>query len=311
MKNFINIRDISSKDLKKIILDAKKRKAKRKKLNYLEPDKDIPLKGRFLIQMFEKSSTRTRLSFYLAIRQLGGGALNLRKDELHFGEGGESIYDTAKILSSYGDIFMFRTDSDKKLQEFKKYINIPIINGLSPSSHPTQILSDIFTIEEITKKSINNLNICWIGDSNNVLNSLIEASVKFSFNLKIGCPKKYEPNKSLINWAKKNKSKIKIFNDPKKAILDSKVIFADKFIGIYDKKNKKKKIKDFKNFQVNSKLMGYTKKNAIFLHCLPASRGQEVSSEVIDGKQSKVWQQALNRLHVQKSILLYCLEKLR
>ena len=311
MKNFINIKDISAKDLKKIIFDAKKRKAKRKKLNYLDPDKDAPLKGRLLIQMFEKSSTRTRLSFYLAIRQLGGGALNLRKDELHFGEGGESIHDTAKILSNYGDIFMFRTDSDKKLQEFKRYIKIPIINGLSPSSHPTQILSDIFTIEEIKKQSVHNLNICWIGDSNNVLNSLIEASVKFSFNLKIGCPKKYEPNKSLINWTKKNKGKIQIFNDPKKAISNSDVVFADKFIGIYDKKNKKKKIKDFKNFQVNSKLMSCAKKNAIFLHCLPASRGQEVSAEVIDGKQSKVWQQALNRLYVQKSILLYCLEKLR
>ena len=311
MKNFINIKDIPTRDLKKILVDAKKRKVRRKKLNHLEHDKGIPLKGRFLIQMFEKSSTRTRLSFYLAIRQLGGGALNLRKDELHFGEGGESIHDTAKILSNYGDIFMFRTDSDKKLQEFKKYIKIPIINGLSPSSHPTQILSDIFTIEEITKKSINALNICWIGDSNNVLNSLIEASIKFSFNLKIGCPKKYQPNKFLTNWVKKNKSKIKIFNDPKKAILNSDVVFADKFIGVYDNKNKKKKIKDFKNFQVNSKLMSYAKKKAIFLHCLPASRGQEVSAEVIDGKQSKVWQQALNRLHVQKSILLYCLEKLR
>jgi ornithine carbamoyltransferase len=131
VNNFINIRDISAKDLKKILFDAKKRKVKRKKLNYLEPDKDIPLKGGFLIQMFEKSSTRTRLSFYLAIRQLGGGALNLRKDELHFGEGGESVHDTAKILSNYGDIFMLRTDSDKKLQEFKRYIKIPIINGLS------------------------------------------------------------------------------------------------------------------------------------------------------------------------------------
>ena len=311
MRNFINIIDIPIQDLKKIISDAKKRKTKRKKLNYLEPDKDIPLKGRFLIQMFEKSSTRTRLSFYLAIRQLGGGALNLRKDELHFGEGGESIHDTAKILSNYGDIFMLRTDSDKKLEEFKKYINIPIINGLSPSSHPTQILSDVFTIEEITKKSIGTLNICWIGDSNNVLNSLIEASIKFSFNLKIGCPRKYEPKKFLLNFIKKNKSKIKIFNDPKKAILNSDVVFADKFTGLYDKKNRKKKIKDFKNFQVNSKLMSYAKKKAIFLHCLPASRGQEVSTDVIDGKQSKVWQQALNRLHVQKSILLYCLEKLR
>ena len=153
MKNFINIRDISKKDLKKIIFDSKIRKKKRSKLNNLDTDKDIPLKGKFLIQMFEKSSTRTRLSFYLAIRQLGGGVLNLRKDELHFGEGGESIHDTAKILSNYGDIFMFRTDSDKKLQEFKRYIKIPIINGLSPSSHPTQILSDIFTIEEIKKQT--------------------------------------------------------------------------------------------------------------------------------------------------------------
>ena len=311
MKNFINIKDIPSKDLKKILFDAKKRKVKRKNLNSLESDKDIPLKGRFLIQMFEKSSTRTRLSFYLAIKQLGGGALNLSKDELHFGKGGESVHDTAKILSNYGDIFMLRTDSDKKIQEFKKYIKIPIINGLSPSSHPTQILSDIFTIQEIKKKSIHNLNICWIGDSNNVLNSLIEASVKFSFNLKIGSPKKYEPKQSLINWAKKNKSKIQIFNNPKKAILNSDVVFADKFIGLYGKKNKKKKLKDFKNFQVNSNLMKLAKKSSIFLHCLPASRGEEVSAKVLDGRQSKVWQQALNRLHVQKSILLYCLDKLR
>ena len=311
MKNFINIKDIPEKDLKKIIVDAKRRKKKRKKLNNLDVDKGVPLKGKFLIQMFEKSSLRTRLSFYLAIRQLGGSALDLRTDELHLSKGGESIHDTAKIISNYGDIFILRTDSDKKLLEFKKFLNIPVINALSPSSHPTQILSDIFTIEEIKKKSINKLNICWIGDGNNVLNSLIEASVKFSFNLKIGSPKKYEPSKSLINWARKNKSKIKIFNDAKKAILNSDIVFADKFIGVYDKSNKKKKIKDFKNFQVNSELMRYANKKAIFLHCLPASRGQEVSAKVIDGKQSKVWQQALNRVHVQKSILLYCLEKLR
>ena len=311
MKNFINIKDIPEKDLKKILVDAKRRKKKRKKINNLDVDKGVPLKGKFLIQMFEKSSLRTRLSFYLAIRQLGGGALDLRTDELHLSKGGESIHDTAKIISNYGDIFILRSDSDKKLLEFKKFLNIPVINALSPSSHPTQILSDIFTIEEIKKKSINKLNICWIGDGNNVLNSLIEASVKFSFNLKIGSPKKYEPSKSLINWARKNKSKIKIFNDAKKAILNSDIVFADKFIGVYDKSNKKKKIKDFKNFQVNSELMRYANNKAIFLHCLPASRGQEVSAKVIDGKQSKVWQQALNRVHVQKSILLYCLEKLR
>ena len=151
MNHFINLIDIPATNLRKMINDAKKRKTKRKNLNSLVPDKDIPLKGKFLVQMFEKSSLRTRLSFYLAIRQLGGGALNLRKDELHFGEGGESIHDTAKIISNYGDVFMLRTDSDIKLKKFKKYLKIPIINGLSVSGHPTQILSDIFTIEEISK----------------------------------------------------------------------------------------------------------------------------------------------------------------
>ena len=180
MKHFIDLKDIKIKDLKRIILDAKKRKKMRNKLNTLEVDKGSPLKGKLLIQMFEKSSLRTRLSFYLAIKQLGGGTITLRSNELHLGQGGESIADTAKILSTYGDGFMLRTDSDEKVNNFKKYLTIPIINGLSPSSHPTQVLSDIFTVEEIKKKPIKNLNICWIGDSNNVLNSLIAASVKFS-----------------------------------------------------------------------------------------------------------------------------------
>ena len=310
MKNFLNIRDISKSDLRKIILDAKKRKLKRRKLNLLDPDQDEPLKGKFLIQMFEKSSLRTRLSFYLAIRQLGGGALNLRNDEIHLGIGGESIHDTAKILSNYGDIFMFRTDSDKKMQEFKKYMEIPIINGLSPTSHPTQILSDIFTIEEIKKKSISQLNISWIGDCNNVLNSLIEASIKFSFYLKIGVPKKYMPNRSILSLIKKTKNKISIYNDPKKAINNADVVFADKFIGLNDKVNKKKKLNDFKKYQVNKYLMKHANKNAIFLHCLPASRGHEVTGDIIDGKQSVVWHQAVNRCHLQKSILLYCFDKI-
>jgi len=210
MKHFINLKDISSKDLRKIIIDAKKRKYARKKLNNLEIDKGKPLRGKLLIQMFEKSSLRTRLSFYLAIRQLGGSALTLRPDELHLSKGGESIEDTAKILSNFGDAFMLRTDSDEKLEEFKKYLSIPIINGLSPSSHPTQILSDIFTVEEIKKKPISKLNITWIGDTNNVLNSLIAASIKFAFKLKIGCPKNYQPNPGIMNYIKKNKNKISI-----------------------------------------------------------------------------------------------------
>ena len=309
MKHFINLKDIPASDLRRIIQDAKKRKIKRKKLNTLDVDKDAPLKGKLLVQMFEKSSLRTRLSFYLAIKQLGGGTITLRGNELHLGKEEESLADTAKILSTYGDGFILRTDSDEKIEEFIKYLTIPIINGLSPSSHPTQILSDVFTVEEIKKKPISKLNICWIGDSNNVLNSLIAASVKFSFKLNIGCPKNYVPQKFILSWAKKNKGKITIFNDAKKAATNADVIFSDKVVSLNDKVNKAKKISDFKNFKINHRLMSVAKKDVIFLHCLP--RGTEVSNEVFLGKNSKVWQQALNRVHVQKSILLYSFGKLR
>jgi ornithine carbamoyltransferase len=309
MNHFITLKDIPATELRKIVNDAKKRKEKRKKFSTLDIDKDNPLKGKLLIQMFEKLSLRTRLSFYLAIKQLGGGTITLRANELHLGKRGESLADTARILSTYGDGFMLRADSDKKIEEFSKYLTIPIINGLSPSSHPTQVLSDIFTVEEIKKKPISKLNICWIGDSNNVLNSLIAASVKFSFKLSIGCPKGYEPKKLILDWVKKNKKRVHIYNDVKKAATNADVIFSDKVISLNDKVNKIKKIKDFRNFQINSKTMSFAKKDATFLHCLP--RGKEVSSEVFLGKNSKVWLQALNRVHVQKSILLYCFGKLR
>ena len=309
MKHFINLKDIPSKDLRKIIIDAKQRKKKRKKLNILEPDKGSPLKGKMLVQMFEKASSRTRISFYLAIKQLGGGTLTLRSNELHLGQGGETIADTAKILSTYGDGFMLRTDDDKKIEDFQKHLKIPIINGLSPSSHPTQVLSDIFTVEEIKKKPISKLKICWIGDSNNVLDSLIAASVKFSFRLSIGCPKKFAPGKKVKDWVSKNKKKIFIYHDPKKAALDADVIFSDKVISLNDKVNKKRKKQQFKKFKIKKEIFNYTKKNCIFLHCLP--RGDEVEEDVFLGKNSHVWQQALNRVHVQKSILLYCFGKLR
>jgi len=207
MRHFINLKDVAAKDLKKIIADAKRRKNLRKNLSALDIDRGAPLKGKILIQMFEKASSRTRISFYLAIKQLGGGTLTLRSNELHLGQGGESITDTAKVLSTYGDGFMLRTDSDKKIEDFKKFLSIPLINGLSPSSHPTQVLSDIFTVEEIKKKPISKLNICWIGDSNNVLNSLIAASVKFSFKLSIGCPKNLNQDKKLEIGSKKIKKK--------------------------------------------------------------------------------------------------------
>ncbi|MDC0939957.1 ornithine carbamoyltransferase [Candidatus Pelagibacter sp.] len=309
MKHFINLKDIPAKDLRKIIIDAKKRKKLRKNLSTLEVDKGSPLKGKMLIQMYEKASSRTRISFYLAIKQLGGGTLTLRSNELHLGQGGESISDTAKILSTYGDGFMLRTDSDKKIEDFKNYLSIPVINGLSPSSHPTQVLSDVFTAEEIKKKPISKLNICWIGDSNNVLDSLIAASVKFSFKLSIGCPKNFEPGKEVRAWVKKNNKKIFIYNDPRKAAIGADVIFSDKVISLNDKVNKKKKIEQFKKFKIDKKLMSYAKKDCIFLHCLP--RGSEVSDEVFLGEKSHIWQQALNRVHVQKSILLYCFGELR
>ena len=309
MNNFINLKDISSSDLRKILLEAKKRKKKRNRLSTLDEDKDVPLKGKLLIQMFEKPSSRTRLSFYLAIKQLGGGTMTLKSNEIHLGKGGESLADTAKILSTYGDGFMLRTDSNKKIEEFCKYSKIPIINGLSPSSHPTQILSDVFTIEEIKKKPISKLNITWIGDCNNVLNSLIAASVKFSFKLNIGCPKNYKPKQFILNWVKKNKREVNIFHDPKKAVKNADVIFSDKVISLNDQVNIKKKKKDFEKFHIDQKLLNKAKNNVIFLHCLP--RGSEVSDKVFLGKNSKVWLQALNRVHVQKSILLYCFGKLR
>jgi len=309
MRNFLNLKDISVKDLKKILFDAKRRKRLRKKLNTLEVDKGAPLKGKLLIQMFEKSSLRTRLSFYLAIKQLGGSTLTLRPDELHLSKGGESIQDTAKILSNFGNAFMLRTDSDEKLEEFKNYLSIPLINGLSPGSHPTQILSDIFTVEEIKRRPISSLNIAWVGDSNNVLNSLIAASIKFSFNLRIGCPSKYGPNKKIMQYIKSNKNKIFITNNSKKAVKGADVIFSDKVISMNDKVNKIKKLNQFKKFKINKELISFAKKNCIFLHCLP--RGKEVEEDVFLSKQSKVWQQALNRVHVQKSILLYCFGKLR
>ena len=309
MKNFINLKDIPANDLRKILKDSKKRKKKRKSLKGLIEDKDQPLKGKLIIQMYEKQSSRTRLSFFLAINQLGARSITVKPNELHLGKGGESLIDTAKILSTYGDCFMMRTDSDEKIKNFSKNLSIPIINLLSPSSHPTQILSDIFTIEEIKKKEISKLNITWIGDCNNVLNSLIAASIKFNFKLTIGCPKEFGPSLSILNWLKRLKKKVVIFHDVIKAATNADVILTDKVISINDRVDKKRKINKFKKFFISQKVMNKAKKDCIFLHCLP--RGNEVDENVFNGKNSRVWEQALNRVHVQKSILLYCFDKLR
>jgi len=307
MKNFINISDISKSDLRKIIDNAKLRKEKRSNLNKNSIDPDAPLDGKILIMLFEKPSTRTRISFDLAVKQLGGKSLILNPDEIHYGSGDESLHDTAKVLSQYADIVMLRTHAHKNVLEFSKNLNIPIINGLTNLSHPCQIMSDVMTFEEL-KGPIRNRKIAWLGDGNNVAYSLIEAAVQFEFQLSIACPKGYEPDKKILQWAKKNKGNILITKNPLEASRDADCVISDKWISMGDKINKNKKKNALKPYQVNKKIMKSAKKDSIFMHCLPASRGEEVTDDVMDGKQSAVWLEALNRIHVQKSIIEWCLK---
>ena len=306
MKNFINISDISKTDLRKILDNAKSRKEKRSNLNKNSIDPDAPLDGKILIMLFEKPSTRTRISFDLAVKQLGGKSLILNTDEIHYGSGAESLHDTAKVLSQYADIVMLRTHAHKNVLEFSKNLNIPIINGLTNLSHPCQIMSDVMTFEEL-KGPIRNKKIAWLGDGNNVVYSLIEAAVQFEFQLSIACPKGYEPDKKILQWAKKNNGNILITKNPLEASTDADCIITDKWISMGEKINNKKK-KLLKIYQVNKKIMKLAKPDAIFMHCLPANRGEEVTNEVIDGKQSAVWLEALNRIHAQKSIIEWCLK---
>ena len=303
MKNFVNLADIDKKDLRKIIDLAKKRKKEDKK----DIESGKRLKGKTLIMIFEKKSLRTRISFELAMKQLGGELLTLNLKDSHYGSGGESIHDTAKVISQYGDIVMMRANDHKNFLKFQKNLDIPIINGLTNISHPCQIMADIMTFEEL-KGSIENKKIAWLGDGNNVVYSLIEASVKFNFELVIASPKKFQPDKKILNWAKNKNKKILITQDPKEAVNLADCVMTDKWISMGDKSNENNKKKLLKSYQVNKKIMNLAKSGAIFMHCLPANRGEEVTNEVIDGKQSAVWLEALNRMHVQKSIIEWCLE---
>ena len=308
MKNFLNISDHSSKELRAIIDEAKARKIKRKELNKSAPDEDKPFEGKSIAMIFEKPSTRTRISFDIAAKQLGGSSIILNPDGIHYGKGDESLKDTARVLTEYVDIVMLRTSSHKNLEEFGKYLDIPIINGLSDISHPCQIMSDILTYEE-SNGLITGKTVSWLGDgNNNMSNSLIEAAGKFNFNLRIGCPKKYTPSNEVLSWAKKNKVKLLVTTKPDEAVKNSDCIMTDKWISMNDKVNKKQKKKTLKPYQVNKKLMSKAKSDAIFMHCLPVGRGEEVTDEIIDGKQSVVWRQALNRVHAQKSIIKWCLD---
>ena len=307
MKNFLNISDLSSQELREIIEEAKTRKLKRKKLNKSAADFDQPFTGKSMIMIFEKPSTRTRISFDIAVKQLGGSSIILDPNGTHYGKGDESIKDTAKVFSEYADIIMIRTSAHKNLENLAKHSNIPVINGLSELSHPCQIMSDILTFEE-AKGNVQGKTIAWLGDgNNNMSNSFIEAAARFKFTLNIGCPDNYKPNKKILDWAKKNKANINILKNPSEAVKNVDCIMTDKWVSMNDKVNKNKKKKLLKGYQVNKKLMKLAKTDAIFMHCLPVNRGDEVTDEIIDGKQSVVWTQALNRVHVQKSIINWCL----
>tara|TARA_Y100001970_G_C14128875_1_gene800518 strand:+ start:259 stop:1155 length:897 start_codon:yes stop_codon:yes gene_type:complete len=298
LKSFINLSDIDKEELRQIIDSAKKNKKIKTNTN---------LKGKTLIMIFEKKSLRTRISFELAMKQLGGELLTLNLKDSHYGDGGESIHDTAKVLSQYGDIVMMRANKHENFMKFKKNLDIPIINGLTNLSHPCQIMADVMTFEEL-KGPIENKKIAWVGDGNNVVYSLIEAAIKFNFQLNIASPKKFWPDKKILNWAKNNNGKIIITKDPKEAVKLVDCVMTDKWISMNDKSNKQKKRKLLKPYQVNSRIMNLAKSDAIFMHCLPANRGEEVTDEVIDGKQSAVWLEAKNRMYVQKSIIEWCLK---
>ena len=255
MNNFLNISELPSQSLREIIEEAKIRKSKRKNLNKSAADFDQPFTGKSMVMIFEKPSTRTRISFDIAAKQLGGSSIILNPDVIHYGKGDESIKDTAKVLSEYADIIMIRTSLHKNLAEFAKHSNIPVINGLSEQSHPCQIMSDILTFEEI-KGKIKGKTITWLGDAdNNMSNSFIEASAKFEFNLNIGCPDKYKPSKNMMVWAKKNKANITITKNPNEAVKNADCVMTDKWVSMNDKVNKKKKKQILKSYQGKKKIM--------------------------------------------------------
>ena len=306
MKHFLDLSLISKSDLNQILSDAKRRKLQQSKLGKVVVSNKSYAKDKLLLMVFEKPSTRTRLSFDIAMRQLGGQTIVMNSSDMHLGIGEESVEDTAKVISSFSDIVMFRTFKHQTLIDLSKLLHVPLINGLTNSSHPCQLLSDVMTFEE-KKGPIKDATVAWVGDGNNVANSAIEAAVQFEFNLNLCVPKKYLPSKRVLDWAEKNNGKIEIFHDPKKGVKNVDCIMSDKWISMGDKVDGKKKKSDFRQFQVNEQLIELTKKDSIYLHVLPAARGEEVASSVIDGKQSLVWVQAENRLHGQKAIIDWCL----
>ena len=294
-KNILTLDELDSKELQHLLELAIELKKQQKKGN-----QNPVLQGKTLAMIFEKPSTRTRVSFEVAMLQLGGHAITLSSDNLQTSRG-ETISDTAKTLSRYVDVIMARVYEHETLENLAEHASVPIINGLSDSYHPCQILADLMTIKE-HKKNLKKIKIAWIGDGNNVCNSLILGCSKLNIKISVATPGGFEPSNVAVSTAKLH-TQIEITDDPSKAVEDADAVMTDTFVSIHnDEKDRLNKF--LPKFQVNSDLMKKAKKDAIFLHCLPAKRDQEVTSDVIDGPQSVVWDEAENRLHTQKALLL-------
>jgi len=298
IKNFINFDELSLKDLQRII-----DRAISLKKEYKSGQINESLKNKTLAMIFDKSSTRTRVSFEAGMTQLGGQSLFLSEKDIQLGRG-EPITDSAIVISSMVDAVMLRLSSHEDIIEFSKHSSKPVINALSDESHPCQILADLMTYQEV-KGSIKNKKIAWIGDGCNVCQTYMQAAGIFDFELSIATPQGYEPSELYIDKYKKN---ISFFSDPLIACKNADIIVTDVWTSMGQESETKQRELAFKGFQVDQNMMNQAKKDAVFMHCLPAYREKEVSSEVIDGSQSVVWSEAENRLHVQKSLLLYLIE---
>ncbi len=300
MKHFLDLTAVSASDLRAILDHAVVLKQNRAKTNDL-------LAGKKLAMIFEKNSTRTRVSFEVGMLELGGHALYLSGKDTQIGRG-ETIADTAKVLSRYVDIIVLRCHSHTMLTDLADCATVPVINGLTDLSHPCQIMADIMTYEE-HRGSIKGKKIAWVGDGNNVCNSFIAAAARFDFSLAVACPKILSPDAEMLAWAKQQGANVEVVTDPKAAVKGAHLILTDTWVsmGDEDAENRKNLLAPY---QVNRALMQHASADALFMHCLPAHRGEEVTADIIDGKQSVVWDEAENRLHVQKAILLWCLGKL-
>jgi len=308
IRHFLNLSDAGGNAVAAMLGDAIDRKAARQGMPKGRPDSDAPLAGAVLAMVFEKNSTRTRVSFDIAMRQLGGSAVVLDAGTTQLGRG-ETIADTARVLSRMADVIMLRTDDHAKIEELASYASVPVINGLTDLSHPCQIMADLQTVIE-HGKALPGLEVAWLGDGNNVLNSIVEAAGLMKFNVRIGVPEGYECDAGFIALAEAAGAGISIHRDARSAVAGADVVVTDTWISM-GQAHADTKLVAMEPFQVNEALMSEAKANALFLHCLPAHRGEEVTDVVIDGPRSVVWDEAENRIHAQKAVLRWVFGQLQ